>query len=51
MEKFDVLKALGRKLEEEGRRNDVLAMVRRRVGEGPWGVSSTAGSRIATLEL
>jgi hypothetical protein len=51
MEKFDVLKALGRKLEEEGGRNDVLAMVRRRVGEGPWGVSSTAGSRIATLEL
>jgi hypothetical protein len=51
MEKFDVLKALGRKLEEEGGRDDVLAMVRRRVGEGPWGVSSTAGSRIATLEL
>jgi hypothetical protein len=51
MAKFDVLKALGRKLEEDDGRQDVLAMVRRRVGEGPWGVSSSAGSRIATLEL
>lgn len=51
MAKFDVLKALGRKLEEDGGRQDILAMVRRRVGEGPWGVSGSAGSRIATLEL
>ncbi|OAL00511.1 hypothetical protein IQ06DRAFT_275213 [Phaeosphaeriaceae sp. SRC1lsM3a] len=51
MAKFDVLKALGRKLEEDGGRQDVLAMVRRRVGEGPWGVSGSAGSRIGTLEL
>lgn len=51
MAKFDVLKALGRRLEENGGRQDVLAMVRRRVGEGPWGVSGSAGSRIGTLEL
>jgi hypothetical protein len=51
MAKFDVLKALGRKLEEDGGRQDVLAMVRRRVGEGPWGVSGGVGSRIGTLEL
>ena len=51
MAKFDVLKALGRKLEEVGGRQDVLAMVRRRVNEGPWGVGGSAGSRIGTLEL
>jgi hypothetical protein len=51
MAKFDVLKALGRKLEEDGGRQDVLAMVRRRVGEGPWGVSGSVGSRIGTLEM
>jgi hypothetical protein len=51
MAKFDILKALGRKLEEDGGRQDVLAMVRRRVGEGPWGVSGSVGSRIGTLEL
>lgn len=51
MAKFDVLKALGQKLEEEGGRQDVLAMVRRRVAEGPWGVGGSAGSRIGTLEL
>lgn len=51
MAKFDVLKALGRKLEDDGGRQDVLAMVRRRVGEGPWGVSGGVGSRIGTLEL
>jgi hypothetical protein len=51
MAKFDVLKALGRKLEEDGGRQDILAMVRRRVGEGPWGVSGGVGSRISTLEL
>lgn len=51
MAKFDVLKALGQKLEEDGGRQDVLAMVRRRVGEGPWGVSGGVGSRIGTLEL
>jgi hypothetical protein len=51
MEKFDVLKALGRKLEEHGGRQDVLIMVQRRVSEGPWGVSSSVGSRIGTLEL
>ncbi|KAH7088217.1 hypothetical protein FB567DRAFT_333574 [Paraphoma chrysanthemicola] len=49
--KFDVLKALGRKLEEVGGRQDVLSMVRRRVGEGVWGVSGSVGSRIGTLEL
>jgi hypothetical protein len=51
MAKFDVLKALGQKLEEDGGRQDVLAMVRRRVGEGPWGVQGGVGSRIGTLEL
>lgn len=51
MEKFDVLKALGRKLEEHGGRQDVLIMVQRRVSEGPWGVSGGVGSRIGTLEL
>jgi hypothetical protein len=51
MAKFDVLKALGRTLEESGGREDVLAMVRRRVGEGPWGVQGGVGSRIGTLEL
>jgi hypothetical protein len=51
MAKFDVLKTLGRKLEEEGGRQDVLAMVRRRVAEGPWGVQGGVGSRIGTLEL
>jgi hypothetical protein len=51
MAKFDVLNALGRKLEENGGRHDVLSMVQRRIGEGPWGISSTAGSRIATMEL
>ncbi|EOA82590.1 hypothetical protein ACJQWK_04361 [Exserohilum turcicum] len=49
--KFEVLKTLGRKLEEDGSRQDVLAMVRRRVGEGVWGDTSNAGSRIGTLEL
>lgn len=52
MAKFDVLKTLGRRLEEEGGgRQDVLAMVRRRVSEGPWGEGGNAGSRIGTLEL
>lgn len=51
MAKFDVLKALGRQLEETGGREDVLSMVRRRVNEGPWGVGGSAGSRIGTLEL
>ncbi|EMD61061.1 hypothetical protein GGP41_009978 [Bipolaris sorokiniana] len=49
--KFEVLKTLGRKLEQNGDRQDVLAMVRRRVGEGVWGDNSNAGSRIGTLEL
>lgn len=51
MAKFDVLKALGQRLEQQGGRQDVLAMVRRRVNEGPWGVGGGAGSRIGTLEL
>jgi hypothetical protein len=51
MAKFDVLKALGKRLEEDGGRQDVLSMVRRRVAEGPWGVSGGVGSRIGTLEL
>ncbi|KAF9697416.1 hypothetical protein EKO04_004846 [Ascochyta lentis] len=51
MAKFDVLKALGRQLEENGGRDDVLFMVKRRVNEGPWGVSGGVGSRIGTLEL
>jgi hypothetical protein len=51
MAKFDVLKALGRQLEESGGREDVLSMVRRRINEGPWGVGGSAGSRIGTLEL
>jgi hypothetical protein len=49
--KFEVLKTLGRKLEQDGGRQDVLAMVRRRVGEGVWGESGSAGSRIGTLEM
>lgn len=51
MARFDVLKALGQRLEHDGGRNDVLQMVRRRVSEGPWGVGGSAGSRIGTLEL
>lgn len=51
MAKFDVLKALGRQLELDGRREDVLFMVKRRVNEGPWGVGGNAGSRVGTLEL
>ncbi|KAH7380159.1 hypothetical protein BKA66DRAFT_420037 [Pyrenochaeta sp. MPI-SDFR-AT-0127] len=51
MAKFDVLKALGRRLEEVGGRQDVLALVRRRVSEGPWGASGSVGSRIGTLDL
>ncbi len=51
MAKFDVLKTLGRKLEEDGEREDVLLMVKRRVNEGPWGASGNSGSRIGTLEL
>jgi len=49
--KFQVLKSLGRKLEEEGGRQDVLVLVRRRVGEGVWGETGNAGSRIGTLEM
>ncbi|KAF1842066.1 uncharacterized protein K460DRAFT_420026 [Cucurbitaria berberidis CBS 394.84] len=51
MAKFALLNTLGKRLEEEGGRQDVLAMVRRRVSEGPWGVSGGVGSRIGTLEL
>ncbi|KAF2645016.1 hypothetical protein P280DRAFT_419535 [Massarina eburnea CBS 473.64] len=51
MAKFEVLKALGRRLEKETGRRDVIDMVARRVNEGPWGVGGSAGSRIATLEL
>jgi len=51
MAKFDVLKALGRKLEENGGREDVLSVVKRRVNEGPWGITGSVGSRIGTLEL
>jgi hypothetical protein len=51
MAKFDVLQVLGRRLESDGGRQDVIAMVRRRVSEGPWGVGGSAGSRIGTLEL
>jgi len=49
--KFEVLKALGRRLEEGGGREDVVATVRRRVGEGVWGERGGVGSRIGTLEL
>ncbi|KAF2738059.1 hypothetical protein EJ04DRAFT_509752 [Polyplosphaeria fusca] len=49
--KFDVLKALGQRLESDGGRQDVTSMVRRRISEGPWGVGGSAGSRIGTLEL
>jgi hypothetical protein len=49
--KFEVLKTLGRRLEEVGGRQDVLAMVRRRVGDGVWGESGNVGSRIGTLEM
>lgn len=51
MAKFDVLKVLGRQLEDTGGREDVLFMVKRRVNEGPWGVSGGVGSRIRTLDL
>ncbi|KAI4711119.1 hypothetical protein J4E89_003683 [Alternaria sp. Ai002NY15] len=51
MAKFEVLKTLGRKLEQDGGRQDVLAMVRRRVGDGVWGDSGNVGSRIGTLEM
>jgi hypothetical protein len=51
MAKFDVLKALGQRLEKEGGRQDVRSMVLRRVSEGPWGVQGGVGSRIGTLEL
>jgi hypothetical protein len=51
MAKFEVLKTLGRKLEQDGGRQDVLAMVRRRVGEGIWGDGGgNVGSMIGTLE-
>ncbi|KAI4959123.1 hypothetical protein J4E86_002844 [Alternaria arbusti] len=49
--KFEVLKTLGRKLEQDGGRQDVLAMVRRRVSDGVWGDSGNVGSRIGTLEM
>lgn len=50
--KFEVLKTLGRQIEQEDNgRQDVLAMVRRRVGQGVWGDSGGVGSRIGTLEL
>ncbi|KAF2445003.1 hypothetical protein P171DRAFT_412982 [Karstenula rhodostoma CBS 690.94] len=51
MARFDALKALGQRLEQDGSRDDVLQMVRRRVSEGPWGVDGGAGSRIGTLDL
>ncbi|KAF2016217.1 hypothetical protein BU24DRAFT_422565 [Aaosphaeria arxii CBS 175.79] len=51
MAKFDVLQALGERLEKDGGRQDVIAMIRKRVAEGPWGVGGSAGSRIGTLEL
>ena len=51
MAKFDVLKALGQRLEKEGGKQDVLTMVRRRVAEGPWGSGGNTGSRIGTLDL
>ncbi|PVH99132.1 hypothetical protein DM02DRAFT_19279 [Periconia macrospinosa] len=49
--KFDVLQALRRKLEKESGRHDVLAMIARRLNQGPWGEGGSAGSRIGTLEL
>jgi hypothetical protein len=49
--KFEVLKTLGRRLEEHGGRADVLALVRRRVADGVWGDSGGVGSRIGTLEM
>jgi hypothetical protein len=51
MARFDALKALGQRLEQDGGRDDVLQMVRRRVQEGPWGVSGGVGSSIGTLDL
>lgn len=51
MARFEVLKALGGRLERESGRADVLGMVRKRVAEGPWGVGGEAGSRIGTLDL
>lgn len=52
MAKFDVVQALAQRLEKQGgTRQDVIAMVRRRVAEGPWGEGGGAGSRIGTLEL
>lgn len=51
MARFDALKALGQVLERNGDREDILAMVQRRINEGPWGVGGSAGSRIGTLEL
>ncbi|PVH99133.1 hypothetical protein DM02DRAFT_19261 [Periconia macrospinosa] len=49
--KFDVLQALRRKLDKESGRHDVLAMIARRLNQGPWGEGGSAGSRIGTLEL
>lgn len=51
MAKFDVLQVLGARLERDGGRQDVIAMVKRRISEGAWGVGGSAGSRIGTLEL
>ncbi|KAH7138900.1 hypothetical protein B0J11DRAFT_28039 [Dendryphion nanum] len=51
MAKFDVLQTLGERLQKQGSRQDIITMVRRRVAEGPWGVSGSAGSRIGTMEL
>ncbi|KAF1999685.1 hypothetical protein P154DRAFT_436677 [Amniculicola lignicola CBS 123094] len=51
--KFGVLKALEKRLQEGGEKQDVLVMVRRRVGEGVWGTGGGrgVGGRIGTLEL
>ncbi|KAF2198235.1 hypothetical protein GQ43DRAFT_170224 [Delitschia confertaspora ATCC 74209] len=51
MAKFDVLKALGERMQHAGVRHEVDSMVRRRIAEGPWGNQNSAGSRIGTLEM
>lgn len=51
MARFDTLKTLGQALDKAGGRGDVLAMVRQRMSEGPWGVGGGVGSRIGTLDL
>jgi hypothetical protein len=51
MAKFDVVNLLNERIQKENVSDNIKAMVRQNVAQGPWGRTNAAGSRIGTLDL